>query len=87
MVTGKKQRTCVCSHVCVFMRVCVLMHVCAHACVLMCVCAPMCKVFLQTHMYNGQRGWPQLLLKREGPVDNCSQTKVKPIKGRQRPQH
>lgn len=58
--------------------------VCAHACVRMCVCAPMCKVFLQTHMYNGQHEWPQLLLKREGPVDNCSQTKVKPIKGRQR---
>ena len=65
------------------MCVCVLICVCAHACVLMCVCAPMCK-FLQTHMYNGQRGWPQLLPKGEGPMDNCSQTKIKPIKGRQR---
>ena len=78
MVTGKKQNMCVCSHVCV------LMHVCAHTCVLMHVCALMCNVFLQTHMYNGRRGWPQLLLKGEGPVDNCSQTEVKPRRGRQR---
>lgn len=68
MVTGKKQRE----------HVCVLSRVCAHMCVLTRVCTHVPTYFYR-HTCILVAWMAQLHLKGEGPVDNCSQTEVKPI--------